>query len=53
MADGERKSSLVIPANLTKDGGIGKNTNGVSYEEFDVLRNYVKSTVKNLCGGNG
>lgn len=50
LADGERKSSLVIPANLTKDGGIGKNTNGVSYEEFDVLRNYVKSTVKNLCG---
>ncbi len=49
LADGERKSSLVIPANLTKDGGIGKNTNGVSYEEFDVLRNYVKSTVKNLC----
>lgn len=49
LADGERKSSLVIPANLTKDGNIGKNTNGVTYEEFNVLRKYVKSTVKNIC----
>ena len=49
LADGERKTSLVIPANLTKDGNIGKNTNGVTYEEFDILRKYVKSTVKNLC----
>lgn len=50
LADGERKSSLVIPANLTKDGNIGKNTNGVTYEEFDILRKYVKNTVKKLCG---
>ena len=49
LADGERKTSLVKPANITKDGNIGKNTNGVTYEEFDILRKYVKSTVKNLC----
>ena len=50
LADGERKTSLVIPAELKKDGDIGKNTNGVTYEEFDILRKYVKDTVKNLCG---
>ena len=49
LADGARKSSLVIPANLTKDGNIGKSTNGVTYEEFEILRNYVKKTVKDLC----
>lgn len=49
LANGERSTSLVIPANLTKDGGIGKNTNGVTYEEFEVLRKYVKHTIKDLC----
>ena len=49
LADGARKSSLVIPANLTKDGNIGKSTNGVTYEEFEILRSYVKKTVKDLC----
>lgn len=56
LENGERSSSLVIPANLTKDGKIGKNTSGVTYEEFDILRKYVKQTIKNLCedmlGGN-
>lgn len=56
LENGERSSSLVIPANLTKDGNIGKNTSGVTYEEFDILRKYVKQTIKNLCedmlGGN-
>ncbi|RDY23408.1 helicase-exonuclease AddAB subunit AddB [Romboutsia maritimum] len=49
LANGERSSSLIIPANLTKDGGIGKNTSGVSYDEFEVIRKYVKSTIKDLC----
>ncbi|RDY25963.1 helicase-exonuclease AddAB subunit AddB [Romboutsia weinsteinii] len=56
LADGDRTSSLVIPANLTKDGGIGKNTSGVTYEEFEVIRKYVKHTIKDICedmvGGN-
>ncbi|MEF9991735.1 MAG: helicase-exonuclease AddAB subunit AddB [Romboutsia sp.] len=56
LESGERSTSLVIPANITKDGGIGKNTNGVTYDEFEILRRHVKSTIKHLCedmvGGN-
>lgn len=49
LENGERSSSLVIPANLTKDGGIGRNTSGVTYEEFEVLRKHVKKTIKEIC----
>jgi len=56
LASGERTTSLVIPANLNKDGTLGRYTKGVTNEEFEVIRKYVKNLIKDLCedmlGGN-
>lgn len=56
LATGERTTSLVIPANLNKDGTLGRHTKGVTNEEFEVIRKYVKNLIKELCedmlGGN-
>lgn len=49
LKEGERKTSLVIPANLDKNGNIGRYTKGVTEPEFDILRQYVKHEVKELC----
>lgn len=49
LKEGERKTSLVIPANLDKNGNIGRYTKGVTEPEFDILRDYVKHEVKELC----
>lgn len=49
LIDGERKNSLVIPVGLTKDGNVGKSTSTVSYEDFRLLRKYVKHAIKDLC----
>ncbi|MEG1311220.1 MAG: helicase-exonuclease AddAB subunit AddB [Romboutsia sp.] len=49
LSTGERTTSLVIPANLNKDGTLGRHTKGVSNEEFEVIRKYVKNLIKNLC----
>lgn len=49
LANGERTTSLIIPANLNKDGTLGRHTKGVSSEEFEVIRKYVKDLIKNLC----
>ncbi len=49
LANGERTTSLVIPANLNKDGTLGRYTKGVSIEEFEVIRKYVKETIKDIC----
>ncbi|MEG0855762.1 MAG: helicase-exonuclease AddAB subunit AddB [Terrisporobacter sp.] len=49
LKEGERKTSLVIPANLDKNGNIGRYTKGVTDDEFDLLRDYVKHEVKVLC----
>ena len=49
LKEGERKSSLVIHANFDKNGNIGRHTKGVTESEFDVLREYVKYEVKELC----
>ena len=49
LKDGERKTSLVIPANFDKNGNIGRYTKGVTEQEFDILRQYVKHEVKELC----
>ncbi|HSQ87549.1 helicase-exonuclease AddAB subunit AddB [Romboutsia sp.] len=56
LASGERSTSLVIPANLNKDGTLGRHTKGVTSEEFEIIRKYVKNRIKELCedmlGGN-
>ncbi|WP_195937667.1 helicase-exonuclease AddAB subunit AddB [Romboutsia sp. 1001713B170131_170501_G6] len=49
LASGERTTSLVIPANFNKDGTLGRYTKGVTNEEFEVIRNYVKGLIKDLC----
>lgn len=49
LKEGDRKTSLVIPANLDKNGNIGRYTKGVTEQEFDILREYVKYEVKQLC----
>ncbi|MBO3443140.1 helicase-exonuclease AddAB subunit AddB [Clostridium sp. CCUG 7971] len=49
LANGKRSNSLIIPANLNKDGTLGRHTKGVSSEEFDVIRKYVKDLIKDLC----
>ena len=45
------KSSLIVPAALNKDGSLSKSTNSVTYQEFEVLRKYVKHEIKELCEG--
>ncbi len=56
LDNGEKASSLIIPASINKDGTISKSTKGVTKEEFEVIRKYVKGIIKELCedmlGGN-
>ena len=49
LANGEKTTSLIIPANLNKDGTLGRHTKGVTYEEFDIIRKYVKGLIKDIC----
>lgn len=49
LANGERTTSLIIPANLNKDGTLGRHTKGVSNDEFNIIRKYVKDLIKELC----
>jgi ATP-dependent helicase/nuclease subunit B len=42
-------TSSIIPASIKKDGTLSSKTHGATYEEFDILRKYVKSTIKDLC----
>lgn len=49
LANGDRTSSLIIPASFTKDGSLAKNTKGVTNDEFEVIRRYVKDLIKKLC----
>lgn len=48
LPEGEKGTSLVVPASINKDGTISKNTSGVNADEFNVLRKYVKHTIKEL-----
>ena len=45
----ETSSSVVIPVSIKKDGTLSSKTHGATYEEFDILRKYVKETIKDLC----
>ena len=45
------KNSLIVPAGLNKDGSLSKSTNSVTYQEFEILRKYVKHEIKDLCEG--
>ncbi|MDR0879482.1 MAG: helicase-exonuclease AddAB subunit AddB [Clostridioides sp.] len=41
--------SNIIPANLTSKGILGKNNSLVSYDDFEVIRKYVKKVAKEIC----
>lgn len=49
LDQGEKATSLIIPASVNKDGTLAKNTKGVTPDEFNVIRKYVKSTIENIC----
>lgn len=40
--------SLIIPARINTDGSVGKSS-AVTLEQFDILREYVRETIVNLC----
>lgn len=40
--------SLIVPARINKDGNVSGNS-AITYEEFEILRKYVKDTISNLC----
>ncbi|MGB9809052.1 MAG: helicase-exonuclease AddAB subunit AddB, partial [Caldanaerobacter sp.] len=42
-------TSYVVPASINKDGAIGKNTKGLTGEQFDILRRFVKKKSKKLA----
>lgn len=42
-------SSLIVPAGINKDGSLSKNSSAITYEQFEILRRYVKDTVAKIC----
>ena len=49
LDQGEKATSLIIPAAINKDGTLAKSTKGVTDEQFNVIRKYVKRTIKDIC----
>lgn len=43
--------SSVIRAEIKKDGTVSQRTSGVTKEQFDILRQYTKKRVSELCSG--
>jgi len=43
--------SLIIPASVNKGGTLGKNSSVATMEQFNILRNYVRKLLKELCTG--
>ncbi|MDI6604336.1 MAG: helicase-exonuclease AddAB subunit AddB [Thermoanaerobacteraceae bacterium] len=41
--------SSIIPVYLKNDGSVGRNTHGVTKEQFKLLRDYVKYYIQKLC----
>jgi ATP-dependent helicase/nuclease subunit B len=41
-------TSTIIPASINSDGNIGSRTNGATYEQFNLLRRYIKGAIENL-----
>lgn len=42
-------NSLIVPAGINKDGSLSKNSSAITYEQFEILRKYVKDTVAKIC----
>ena len=43
--------SLIIPASVNKGGTLGKNSSVATMEQFNILSNYVRKLLKELCTG--
>lgn len=43
------KTSNYIPASINKNGEIGARTNGATSAQFNILRQYTKKLLTNLC----
>ncbi|GAE90735.1 ATP-dependent nuclease [Acetivibrio straminisolvens JCM 21531] len=50
MDRGIEGASMIIPATVNKDGGLGKNSSIATMEQFKQLRKYVRKLLKDLCG---
>jgi len=42
-------ASQIIPATLNKGDVLGKNTSGATLKQFELLREYIKKLLKDLC----
>jgi len=42
------RTSLIIPASLTKDNQIGRNSSTASLEQFELLRKYLRRLLKGI-----
>ncbi|HEY8499637.1 MAG TPA: helicase-exonuclease AddAB subunit AddB [Clostridia bacterium] len=43
-------SSAIIPASISKEGTLGRNTSAATIEQFISLRKHVKKLLKDICG---
>jgi ATP-dependent helicase/nuclease subunit B len=43
-------ASVIIPAAVNKGDVLGKNSSAATLHQFDLLRNYVRKLLKDLCG---
>ena len=44
-----KSSSKIIKAARNKDGSLSKGTAGVTDEQFEIIRAYIKKSIKDLC----
>ena len=43
------KSKIIKAAINKKDGSVSKATSGVTDEQFEIIRAYIKKSIKDLC----
>ena len=43
------KSKIIKAARNKKDGSVSKSTSGVTDEQFETIRAYIKKSIKDLC----
>lgn len=41
--------SKIIKASTKKDGNISKSTSGVTDDQFEIIKKYIKKSIKDLC----
>lgn len=43
------KSKIIKASTIKKDGSVSKSTSGVTDEQFEIIRKYIKKAIKDLC----